>query len=226
MSALSDRALALIDFFTTEVGRPAHVFHDPSEAVVHVDVHVIPPAPDRPRYTLFTTGMSDQPLPGAPGCGCHPDRVELVMALPESWPLSAACPCCEPDAEVEPGRHWPIMLMRELALYPHESGKYFGRWHTMTYLKGVGDTRFGGVVLAPPKLGPFSFGDRLGFGDEQISVLAPVLLHARELKLARRRGTDVILGRLDAAGVTELVDESRPDLAKRSRRRPRRGRAN
>ena len=44
--------------FSAHFGEPESVIHKVMSDTVHMDVHVIPPRPEREWWTLFTTGMS------------------------------------------------------------------------------------------------------------------------------------------------------------------------
>jgi hypothetical protein len=41
------------------VGPIATVYHEIISDLVHIDIHIIEPTPERPCYTLVTSGMSD-----------------------------------------------------------------------------------------------------------------------------------------------------------------------
>ena len=59
------------------VGPVAHVFHELVSDLVHVDVHLVPPQPNRDFVTLVTSGMSDRPMTLPPDCDA-PDYAELA----------------------------------------------------------------------------------------------------------------------------------------------------
>jgi hypothetical protein len=40
-------------------GTDSFVLHEKKSAPIHVDVHVVPPKPSRPYFTILTSGMSD-----------------------------------------------------------------------------------------------------------------------------------------------------------------------
>src|SRR6266849_7875689 len=52
----------IVKHITTHIGEPSTVFHELASEHVHIDVHVVPPRPDRDFYTLVTSGMSDKPM--------------------------------------------------------------------------------------------------------------------------------------------------------------------
>src|SRR4051794_16721558 len=68
------------------LGPMAGVYHKIVSDLVHLDVHVVNPTPERDRYTLVTSGMSDAPM-SVPE-GLEPLRfAELMIQLPPDWPL-------------------------------------------------------------------------------------------------------------------------------------------
>ena len=77
-----------------------------------IDMHVMPPADDRPRATVITSGMSRWPMQGAPE---NYARAELVIALPPDWPL-------EHSAFEDERNWWPLRLLQNLSHLPHHSG--------------------------------------------------------------------------------------------------------
>ena len=42
-----------------EIYRASFVLHEQESGTVHVDLHVVPPKPDRPCFTVLPSGMSD-----------------------------------------------------------------------------------------------------------------------------------------------------------------------
>ena len=70
------------------LGEPQTVLHEIASDLVHVDVHVIPPRPERERWTLFTTGMSDRPM-AAPSGHDELALAELMISLPADWRVDA-----------------------------------------------------------------------------------------------------------------------------------------
>ena len=72
-------------------GKQVIVLHEKVSPLVHVDVYVVQPSPDRPFFTLLTSGMSDREM-------CVPEGsealafLELTLGLPGDWPLRASDP--------------------------------------------------------------------------------------------------------------------------------------
>ena len=75
------------DHIEKHIGPVASVFHELVSDLVHIDVHMVEPTPERPCYTLVTSGMSDKPMQAPEG---HEDLAytELMICLPPNWPLT------------------------------------------------------------------------------------------------------------------------------------------
>jgi hypothetical protein len=52
----------VVRHITEHIGPPRFVFHELFSDLVHVDVHLVDPTPERNYYTLVTSGMSDRPM--------------------------------------------------------------------------------------------------------------------------------------------------------------------
>ncbi|MGE0708810.1 MAG: suppressor of fused domain protein [Planctomycetota bacterium] len=185
------------------------------EAPLHVDVLRVPPDAGRPHWTLVTSGMSDLPLP-AGRRGAEPGeehRCELVLCLPPSWRVRAR----------ESRWAWPYELLRGLARLPHLARTPLDYGDTWEPRRGrlvarvVGDgAPFAGVLFRASKLLPLELSTGLRVSGRQIDLLAVVLLEREELELKLTRGIAALLDRLDAEGVSELVDLGRQERRRRS----------
>ena len=67
--------------FSAHFGEPESVIHKVISDTLHVDVHIIPPRPEREWWTLFTTGMSDHPMAVPDGVQA-PKLAEVLISLP------------------------------------------------------------------------------------------------------------------------------------------------
>ncbi len=101
--------------FSRYYGEPETVFHEIVSDLVHIDVHVVPPASGRDRWTLFTTGMSDLPMAAPAGAE---DRAfaELVLFLPAEWRVDLLKMTPPPD-DLERW-YWPLRWLKYLAPIP------------------------------------------------------------------------------------------------------------
>ena len=94
------------------------VYHEVVSEVVHVDVHVVPPGPDREHYTLVTSGMGARPMPVPPELAGVPRHIELVMLLPADWRMQR-------EDFKEERWYWPVQHLKMLARAPHRWGTWW-----------------------------------------------------------------------------------------------------
>jgi Suppressor of fused protein (SUFU) len=205
-SALSAGDAGLIEAVSQHLedhfGSDGMVWHQMLSEHVHVDIHVTPPADDRPWLTLVTTGLSERPM-AAP----KPDLAyaELVMALPPDWPTDR-------EQLREERYYWPFRLLQDLAVLPHKYDTFLSLGHTIPngdppepYAES---TDLCGVVLLPPLRLPDGFAP-LQCGERRVNFLGVVPLHADEMQAKLDHGLDVLIDPFDQAGVTELLDPAR-----------------
>ena len=80
------RTAAIRAHLASLVGTPTLVLQELVSELVRLDVHLVPPTPERRWTTAFTTGMSARPMEIPPELsGRFPDRVELILRLPPDW---------------------------------------------------------------------------------------------------------------------------------------------
>jgi hypothetical protein len=116
---------AIVRHVTELVAPRSFVLHEIESEVVHIDVHVVPPAADRDYWFLFTTGMSARPM--AVPAGLDASRLtELTMRLPRDWVF-------DPATWARDSRwFWPIRELRAAARHPHRHRTWLGNGHTIT----------------------------------------------------------------------------------------------
>jgi hypothetical protein len=149
--AQSRRLESLQQHFDRFFGEGDSVFHEIVSDLVHIDVHMIAPRPERDWWTLYTTGMSDRPMT-VPWGAAEKRFAELILALPPGWKIDSlkATPAPE-DLE---RWYWPFRWIKTLARFPHEYRTWLGPGHTIPN----GDppkpfaptTRMCGWLLLPP----------------------------------------------------------------------------
>jgi hypothetical protein len=190
------------------VGKVEHVFHELVSDLVHVDVHLVPPQPNRDFVTLVTSGMSDRPMVLPPGCDA-PDHAELLLCLPSDWPLEQA------DFKDE-ANFWPVRLLKFLARLPHAYATWLGFGHTVP--NGDPPAPFDAstalccALIVPPLLFDDRF-EQLAISDDKVvQFYAIVPLYREEMAFKLRNGTEELLRRFTAAGICELLDPRRPNV--------------
>lgn len=205
-------ALEHIDAHIEEhIGEVETVFHEIVSDIVHLDVHWIAPTPDRDFHTLITTGMSDLPMTVPEGAEDY-RHAELLIALPSEWPLSQ-------EAFEDERHYWPIRWLKTLARLPHEYGTWLGFGHTVPHGDPVEpfapNTEMCCWLIGTPMLTPEAFDELRVSDDKTIHFLAIYPLYEEEMQLKLDHGFDALAERLEAAGVTELLDIGRTNTCKR-----------
>lgn len=206
------RIARIVDHIEENLGPIDYVFHELVSEYVHIDVHRIPPQKHRPYYTLVTTGMSEQPM-------CVPDGIEasryteLMICLPPVWPLSME------DFRDE-RNYWPIRLLKVLARLPHEFNTWLGMSHSVPNGEPprsyAPNTQFCCAVLVPPLTCQDSFRSLKLDEEQTIQFYAILPLYAEELECKLKDGMSVLIDRLDAARVTEIVNIRRKNSCRKN----------
>jgi Suppressor of fused protein (SUFU) len=193
------------DHIARYVGNPETVFHEIISDLVHVDVHVVKPRPERDFYTLVTSGMSDRAMTPQPDQAEY-NYAELMICLPPDWPL---------DSEEH---QWPSELLRYLARMPHEYETWFAEGHSVPNgdpPEAFPGTKMNAVLFVPPRTTPEEF-CKLKVNDEKtIHFWAVIPLYPEELKLKLKMGTEMLYVKLNEHNVSELLDLNRPSTVKK-----------
>jgi Suppressor of fused protein (SUFU) len=166
-------------------------------------VNVVRPCKKLPFWTLVTSGMSDLAMTIPKGIS-FPERIELAICLPPEWPLSMT-----DDRWKETEFFWPIGELKSTAIYPHLYQTWLGPGHS---IRGGDEVlaggRFEGHLIRRLSLLPDEFACcKVDDGAIEIFGLIPLLPEEMSFKL--RRGLGALLERMDAAGITELLDPKR-----------------
>ena len=202
----SPHATAIEDHFARIFGQPEQVFHEIVSDIVHIDVHIIPPRPERDCWTLFTTGMSALPMTVPPHLENHENLAfaELMLVLPPSWEVGN-------NADKW---FWPLSWLKKLARLPHEYNTWLGPLHTIPNgdpaKPFAPETKLCCWTLLPPV--EVSAQDcTITLADQRIvNIYCLHALHREEMALKLNKGVDALLEALDNAGVTEVLQIKRP----------------
>ncbi|MFC0213715.1 suppressor of fused domain protein [Paenibacillus chartarius] len=189
------------------IGRIAGVYHEMISDLVHLDLFLVAPTPERNFYTLVTCGMSDLPMTVPPGAETY-RYAELMLALPPTWRFS------QEDFKDE-SCYWPIRLLKTMARLPHEYNTWLHLGHTVPngdpaepYAAG---TKLNGVMLTIPA----SLDNVPGFFKLKLSetktvhFFGLVPLYEEEMAFKLKHGADKLFEKLDRAGISELLDPQR-----------------
>ncbi|MDH3399291.1 MAG: suppressor of fused domain protein [Acidobacteriota bacterium] len=188
------------------VGPVATVFHEVISDLVHVDVHIVEPAPTRFFYTLVTSGMSDRPMK-APEEHAELRYSELVICLPPEWPMGE-------ETWKDEENYWPIRMLKFLARMPHEYETWLWPMHTVPNgdppAPFASNTEMSGLILLPPLSVDEGFRELEIDAEKTIHFHAVVPLYKDEMDLKLREGVDALLDGFDEHEISELLDPRRP----------------
>ncbi len=197
--------------FARVFGEPENVFHELVSDMVHIDVHIIPPRPERNHWTLFTTGMSALPM-------TVPEHIEdaeqfafaeLMLTLPASWKVG----------NNDDRWFWPLQWLKRMARLPHEYNTWLGALHTIPN----GDppkpfspeTKLCCWMLLPP-IGVEEADQRITLKDGRVvNIYCLLPLHIEEVNLKLNKGAEALIEALDAAGVDEVIEIKRPPAVRK-----------
>ncbi len=198
-------------FLGRVLGTPEAVFHEIVSDLVHIDVHFVPPSPERDHWTLFTTGMSDRPM-------TVPEELddyrfaELCVKIPSSWRFDLL-QVTPPPPDLERW-YWPIRWLKTLARLPHDYDTWLSTGHTVPngdppapFAEGTDLCAW--LLLPPIAIPPEERTLRLPDGT-LVNLYVLRAVHSDELALNLDKGMDALLARFDEAGVSEVLDLSRP----------------
>jgi Suppressor of fused protein (SUFU) len=168
------------------------------------DVLHVRPVESRPYHTLVTAGMSTVAMQ-VPSDVNAPDRLELMMTLPEGW---------------QPGGEWPVRLLQSLSRTPRERDSWLGWGHTVPN----GDppqplaphTQLCGAIIAPSLLVPVAFYE-LSIDGERVAFYSVIPLYREELELHAREGMAALLERLLHSDINDVVYLKRKNVARKKR---------
>jgi hypothetical protein len=197
-------------------GEPDNVLHEILSELIHLDVHLIRPTPERDHWTLFTTGMSDRPMSTPQGASKY-QYAELMLKLPSSWPVDLL-QVTPPPPDLE-AMYWPIRWLKQLARFPHEADTWLGFGHTLPNGDPpepfVPETKLCAFLLLPPLGVPEDVQVAQLSDGRRVYLYVLHALHLEELNLKLNRGTDALLDAFDRAAVSEVLDLRRPSSVRR-----------
>ena len=173
-----------------------------------LDVLIVPPSKARPFKLLVTAGMSNLPMRPPPGSGIDLAWAELAICLPPDWRLTRR-------ALQSDRLFWPVKLLIEIVRYSHVARTWI--WFHQTYGYGpphaLGEgvrfesVFFGSTVLLPEEFLRLDVG-----GGKQIHFLSLYPLYPEEFEHCSKNGAHSLIDRLEANGVTDLVDPRRASV--------------
>lgn len=213
---LPDESCVHLDVITTHVERYVgpvdHVFHELVSDLIHLDVLVCLARPERPYHLLITSGVSDKPMNAPPGAE-DLRLAELVIALPESWPLD------EQSFEDEKN-YWPVRWLKLVGRLPHEYETWIGWGHTIPNgdpPEKLPGTDFIGVMLDLPYGLPVEFARLPLESGDTLNFYTLIPLHSDEMSLKLREGAEKIADAFQEKEIPFPLDVHRPSIVKKKR---------
>lgn len=189
-------------------GKIKTVLHEEVSDLVHIDVLLIPATAKRPYQLLVTSGVSDiaMHMPEE-GFEAH-SRVELMIALPKDWPISA-------EAFENENNYWPVRWLKKIGRLPHQNNTWIGWGHTIPNgnpVQTIADTQFTGVILLPSVLLPDEFYKLRTKDGNTIRFYGIVPLHQTEMDLKLNSSLEALEAKLEQHQVDILLDKRRANL--------------
>jgi len=198
---------AVVGHVTAHLGPVDWVYHESLPDPVHVDLLMVGPTEQREYHSLVTCGMSTRAMTVPAGTASSAPFAELVLHLPPDWPLTE-------DAFADEEHFWPLRWLMFLARLPHDDETWLDTWHTVPNgdppAPFADTTALSALMLTPPMLAPAEFALLTTPAGKEIAFHEVLPLHADERALKLAEGTDALIDRLDAGGVTPIVDPARP----------------
>lgn len=201
------------DHIERYAGPVKNVFHEIISDLVHIDIHIVEPTPERNVYTLVTSGMSDRAMSTPEGAEEF-RYAELLICLPPDWPMGD-------EAWKDEANYWPIRTLKFLARFPHEYRTWLGAMHTIPNGNPpepfARNCAMSGVILLPPITLPEAFHELAIDGEKTIRFLSVIPLHADEMDLKLREGAEALFDGFERDRVSEILNPQRPSVVKRKR---------
>ena len=193
------------------IGPIATVWHELVSDIVHIDVHQIAPTPDRPCWTLVTSGMSDLPMSTPPGREAWA-YAELMLCLPQAWKMS------ETDFKQEQF-YWPIRWLKILSRFPHEYKTWLSYGHTIPNGDPAkpfhSSVPFDCMMLSRPKTVSTEFWSLPIRPNKTIHFFSLMPLYHGETALKLAQGSEALEQLFEQHKISEIVDPKRRDVTRK-----------
>jgi hypothetical protein len=174
------------------------------------DVLFVRASMEQPYHVFFTCGVSDTPM-SVPERMVEYSRTELVIALPQSWPLGAKSIRNEES-------HWPMKWLKRVGRLPQDQKTWIGKGHTISNgdpWKPIADTNFtGALTLSPFGLPPEFFHLQTQKG-ERITFYYLFPLYQEEIDLKLQKGSEALEKLFHKHNVDFILDPARMNVAKK-----------
>lgn len=182
---------------------------DAADHATRIDLVVFSPSERFPHPTLVTLGLSAEPMRTDAG---EEYRLELLMGLPAGWP---GIDPPQPELLEQGANSWPLQLLRDTARIPSTYGSALDWGHSITNLGERYDPSapFTGALIGPPYgYPPQLMNVPTPAGGVQILAVLPATAEELALRVSVPSGGDMVLDRLERAGVTATIDPTRESV--------------
>lgn len=195
-----------------------HFFDDNADIVVldeieseliHRDIYFIKATEDRPFHILLSCGMSAIPMK-IPEDIESSELAEVMILLPKEWNLDY-------ESFSDELNYWPIRIMKELMLLPHQNKTWLGFGHTFgheddeEFAEGVG---FNSVMLAYSMELSADFTQIELENSELIDIYTLIPLYKEELEFKKQNSAYDLLERFDKFEIEEILNVGRKNVCK------------
>lgn len=206
-----EAAELILRHVSEHIGHVDYILKESAGNRAQVDLlHVPPDGMRREYHTFITSGMSDIPM-AAPRSMERCRHAELLLCLPEDWPLSL-------DDLTDEANYWPLRWLKILAQFPHR----FKTWVWYSHIMPNGDpaepfasdTNLSSVVLSLPITVDEEFVALPVREDKVIYFFSVLPLYQEETDYKLKAGWEKLANRLDRAGISELIDKNRRNTCK------------
>lgn len=162
-----------------------------------ITIHEARPKKSGEPLTLFTNGMSAQPM-ATDNDTAQYAFAELYLQLPGDWKIDLA----------DPGHAWPVQWLRKIAAYPHASQTNLGRVYTIVNNDEPPEPLAEGIAFTSW----LCFADmNFQHSDGQVTHFYRMIpLHTEERTLEQTQGIHALVERLEHQGGFEVVNLNRP----------------
>lgn len=167
---------------------------------IPVEVRIVKPNEQRKHFTLFTSGLSSQPM-NTPAGQEDWQLAELYLQLPGDWQV---------DKVNDPEWNWPFLWLSQIARYPHENKTWLGGAFTII-ANGeppeplAPNTKLSCLMLLSKKSFKRSDG-------QKVKVYQVTPIHTSERDLEMTDGVPALMRAFDRADVPWIVDVDRPPV--------------
>ncbi|MFC7430794.1 MULTISPECIES: suppressor of fused domain protein [unclassified Agrococcus] len=213
LRAGDEHAQTLVQHLRRHLGEPSTMLAEAVPDELRIDLVVFPPTDERPFVTLATVGMSALPM-HVPSELAEHARQELLIGVPADWPGLADGLADVEGALQDEDAYWPIRLVKGLARYPRRSSTWVSWGHTVPsgspFHEGV---PFSTALIGPPLGLPTSImAAQTAVGRVSYLAVLPITDAEMQHATATAGGSDDLIDRLQAAGVTIAVDPGRASV--------------